>query len=636
MKKNSVENNSVKNIVNHIKKINEEPFEYIDKLSADEIETIILYAADKYYNTKKSVISDDIYDLLIDFLTLKNKKSCVLKNIGAKVRNTKAKVLLDYYLGSLDKIKPSTGALERWTKKYEGPYFLSDKLDGISALYSCKDSKCKLNTRGTATEGLDITKLIKYLKLPELKKNIAVRGELIMKKKTFEDNWSNTKCNTRNTISGLVNSKNFDPKLANDTEFVAYEVVNPPMEYEKAVKMLKELGFIVVKNKKENSLTDEKLSEYFKQRREKGKYDVDGIVVTNFAKHKKNTSGNPKYAFAFKDVLEDQTKETTVIKVEWKVNRNKITPTLVVEPIKVGGVEIKRVTGHNARFIVDNKIGKGSIIEIVRSGDVIPKVTKVIKSTKADLPDFSYVWNKNKVEILPDENKKDLVELRRIQFFFSKINAKGLGGKTIEKFYNAGYNTIIKILKLTKENIMEIEGFKEKSAENILKSMKTSLQDIKLENLVAASTTLGEGFGERRVKMILDKYPNLFEESYNKTELTRMIMEIDGFEKITTEKFVENYKEFYKFYNKIKPFIKLKNNKTKKKTSQKYKDMKIVLSGFRDKKLQEEIEEMGGKIVNTISKTTDILIVKDKSIISSKITKAKELGIKIMEKAELI
>jgi NAD-dependent DNA ligase len=106
---------------------NEDPVNIASTMTNEELEQVIEFTSDKYYNTDKPVISDSLYDILIDFLKIKNPKSKVLKNIGAKVKS-KNKVKLDYWLGSMDKIKPTSNQLSLWTKKYNPPYNISDKL----------------------------------------------------------------------------------------------------------------------------------------------------------------------------------------------------------------------------------------------------------------------------------------------------------------------------------------------------------------------------------------------------------------------------------------------------------------------------------------------------------------------------
>ena len=229
-------------IFDKIKNANDQ-IDFISNLSINELEYILIYASDKYYNTSNLVIDDDLYDIVIDFLKIKNPKSAILKQVGSIIKN-KNKIKLDYYLGSMEKIKPTSNHLEIWIKKYNGPYNLSDKLDGISALlvYSSLDKKINLYTRGTSEEGLNISKLIKYLKLPKYndiynycnknniignKNMIAFRGELVLKKNTFINKWNVKFKNPRNTIAGLVNSKSIDPELAYDVDLVLYEVVDP-------------------------------------------------------------------------------------------------------------------------------------------------------------------------------------------------------------------------------------------------------------------------------------------------------------------------------------------------------------------------------------------------------------------------
>ena len=150
------------------------------------------------------------------------------KNIGHKVK-LKNKVNLDYWMGSMNKIKHESKDLNIWISKYKPPYNISDKLDGISALLIYNNNTIKLYTRGTADEGLDISNLIKYLNLPSYstineycKKNniqgdnnlIAFRGELIIKSDTFNKKWLCKYKNARNTVGGLVNSKKINSELA--------------------------------------------------------------------------------------------------------------------------------------------------------------------------------------------------------------------------------------------------------------------------------------------------------------------------------------------------------------------------------------------------------------------------------------
>ena len=224
---------------------------------------------------------------------------------------------------------------------------------------------------------------------------MAFRGELIINQKIFEKNWGNTLKNARNSVAGLVNSKNINSDLAKDTNLVLYEVVDPFLKIDDQFKILNELGFKVVKNKTVTTISFEILSKYLRDRRSNGEYLIDGIIITDSQKHDRNTDGNPEYAFAFKDILEDQITQSSIIKIEWNISKNGyLNPTVIIEPVCIGGVEIKRVSAHNAKYVVDNKLGVGAIIEIIRSGDVIPYIQKVIKpALKTDLPKGKWYWN---------------------------------------------------------------------------------------------------------------------------------------------------------------------------------------------------------------------------------------------------
>jgi NAD-dependent DNA ligase len=470
---------------------------------------------------------------------------------------------------------------------------------------------------------------------------MAFRGELIINQKIFEKNWGNTLKNARNSVAGLVNSKNINSDLAKDTNLVLYEVVDPFLKIDDQFKILNELGFKVVKNKTVTTISFEILSKYLRDRRSNGEYLIDGIIITDSKKHDRNTDGNPEYAFAFKDILEDQITQSTIIQIEWNISKNGyLNPTVIIEPVSIGGVEIKRVSAHNAKYVVDNKLGVGAKIEIIRSGDVIPYIQKVIKpATKIDLPKGKWHWNETEVDIISNDMESDELKIKNLQFFFSTLNTKGMGKKNVEKIYYSGLNTIEKILKAKESDLLKIEGFKEKTSSNLILAIKESLTNVNLARLIAASNALGEGMGERRLKQVLDTYPNLITDykKWSKKEFIDKIKELEGWEDKTSSVLVNNFDEFIKFYNKIKSYITLEKKIEIKQS--KLTGLTIVLSGFRDNDLQEKLESIGVKISSSVSKNTDYLVVKDQETINEgtgKVQKAQDIGVKIITKEQLI
>jgi NAD-dependent DNA ligase len=652
-------------IINKLNNSDIDIITYIQQFKKKELENIIEYSADKYYNTSKSIINDDIYDLLIDLLKNKYPNSKILENIGAKNKNNKVK--LDYWLGSMKKIKPDielneSKDLSSWIKNYKPPYNISDKLDGVSALIIYNNNNIiKMFTRGDGNNGKDISDLLKYLSIPNYNKIydycktnkivgnknlIAMRGELLIKKDIYSKNWSNKFKNERSTVSGLVNSIHFNPKLAKNIDLVLYEIVDPIFKINEQFTILKNLNFNVVNNITINEkLNINYLSELLDNRRNNSLYQIDGIIITSTIKYIRNNSGNPDYAFAYKDIIEDQIAITTVESVEWNISKDGyIIPTIILKPVTISGIIIKRTTGFNAKFIVDNVIGFGSEVEIIRSGDVIPYVKKVLKSSKSgkpDLPKIKWHWNETKVDIQIDdlESNEDLI-IKNLYFFFSTLKTKGLGEKNIEKIFLAGYDTIEKILKASKNDLLTVENFGEKTVDNIYNSIKKSINNISLAKLMAASNKLGHGIGEEKIKQILQYYPNIITDykKWSYQEFIDKIKELNGWEDKTSTLFVSNFDSFINFYNSIKKYITIENNE-KKVIKGFFTNKIIVLSGFRDKDLQNKLEKQGAKLNMTVSKNTDYLVIKDKAILDNpteKINKAKELNVTIITKDKLI
>ena len=161
----------------------------------------------------------------------------------------------------------------------------------------------------------------------------------------MKKNWKDKKANTRNTVGGLVNSKYVDPNLAVDASFVVYELVNPNFNIMKQLKIIKEIGFEKVHHKKFKKLDYDILSKYLKKRRIDSIYDIDGVIVTNNKRHKRDNTGNPKYAFAFKVVLDDQKAKSKIVDIEWHISKDGyISPIVLIEPVSIGGVTISRVS----------------------------------------------------------------------------------------------------------------------------------------------------------------------------------------------------------------------------------------------------------------------------------------------------
>lgn len=585
--------------------------DWIFTATEQELISFLEKASNAYYNTDKPIISDNDFDYIYDYFKKTFPKSKFLSKIGSVVKDA---VALPYWLGSMNKVKTDKD-LKKWLKlNINDNYICTDKLDGASALYY----KNKLYTRGDGKYGKDISFLLPYLNLP--KTDYAIRGELVISKKKYK--------NSRNIVVGVLNSKKKAiDEIAKEIKFISYEIIaNTPTQptQSQQLYLLKKSGFMIpyFESLLKTDITEKKLTNSLFERKANNEYDIDGIIITPNHSYTRNESGNPDYAVAFKVNVDEYT--TTVLVIEWVVSKDGyIIPTVKFEPVDINGAIISSAQGFNAKYILDNSIGPGSKIKIVRSGDVIPYIVGVIKSTEPNLPHMNYKWNKNKVHFLIDEESSTLTLKKELTHFVKTIGVKHFDEKLVEKLINANINSVNKIINLKKEDLLKIDGFKDTLASKLVSQITTCMNNIDLITLMVASNSWGHGFSFKKFKLVLDKFPNILKESISFDDINS----IQGYSNITSEQFIEGLNNFKNFLKKNK--IKIPESKEIKKTN-KYKNLIFVFSGFRDKQLEETIVEGGGIINNTVSKKTNYVIVKDLKSTSSKVERAKELNIEII------
>ena len=621
----------------------EKGIEVLENMKEKDLQDFIEILNTQYYNTKKAMATDTEYDIIKELMERKYPKNTILEEIGAKIEKNKVK--LPYEMASMDKIKPDTNALFNWKNKYEGPYVLSCKLDGVSGLYSTEGEEPKLYTRGNGIEGQDISYLIETLDLPK-EKNIVVRGEFIIPKSVFEKKYKSKFANARNLVSGIINSKTLDKK-AKDLHFVAYEVVNPQMKPAEQMEKLQEIGHEVVMNKTYEDITNELLSTLLVDWRTNYEYEIDGVIVSDNKIHVRK-SGNPDYAFAFKMVISDQVAEVKVLDVIYSISKSGyIKPRVRIEPVKLGGVTIEYATGFNGKFIEDNKIGVGAIIEIIRSGDVIPYIKSVIQSAEqTKLPDMSYHWNETHVDMILDEiDENESVIEKNITAFFTSLKVDGLSEGNVKRIMKAGFKTIPKIILMKETDFEGIEGFKEKMIKKIYNGIQTKVKNATLVEIMAASNMLGRGLGLRKMKPIMQKYPDILTSGQSEQEKKNMLKTVDNIGKENANAFVSNIPKFMNFLkdakltdklkSELKNTIEVKESSTKEKNHPLY-DKHIVMTKVRDKYIIEQLKKIGAHLDDNIGKNTNILITKSKEDVSNKTKKANEMNIPVMIPAEFV
>jgi NAD-dependent DNA ligase len=633
----------------------EDPYTFLKTANINTLLDIIKLADTKYYNNYEPIMTDEQYDMIIDKISRLDPSNEYFKKVGAPLdeltQKTKNKIILPYTMGSMNKIKPeNVDIINNFKSKYSGPWLISDKLDGISALLVIDPIKKQNNlyTRGNGTIGTDITNLLDVIniKIPSnLKTPIVIRGELIMSKEKFKK-YASTMANARNMVAGIVNSKTISKSKAKDVDFVAYELVDPWIPFLEQFESLEKYKFETVYHIQTPDLSVENLSKILKNRKVTSDYECDGIIITFNSPNQRVPIGNPDYAFAFKNLAELETAIVTVKEVEWNVSKDGyLKPTLILEPINLSGVTIKRVTAFNAKYIVDNSIGAGSKIKLVRSGDVIPHILEVVKKSKnPDLPldPSSYEWNDSNVDIIQIDASVEQ-KIKELAFFCSKLDMKNIGEANISKMIEANIDSIEKILSVTKSDLGEVENFKGKMIDKIYETISSKANQMTLLEFMSASNAFGHGMGERKIKKILEIHPDIIylyiEKDNNK--LIEMIKKIDGFDTITATQFITKMPIFLDLLNKIPQSIQDRillevpeDNTISDKT---FNGLKIVFSGFRNKDWEKIIESKGGEISSSVSKNTSILVSNKEDIeakTNAKVKKAFDLGIKVLSKEQ--
>ena len=304
--------------------------------------------------------------------------------------------------------------------------------------------------------------------------------------------------------------------------------------------------------------------------------------------------------------------------------------------VRIEGVEIKKITGHNAKFIVDNEIGIGAIIRVSRRGSVIPHVEEVIKpAKKIGLPkDIDYEWNKTGVDIYAIQKSSEL-EVKKINNFFRSLGLESVSEKNFAKLYDNGFDTINKIINMTKKDLLGLPGIKETMANKIYTGIQDCIKDVNLSSLMYASCCFNGEIGTRRFDMILKAYPDVLSWNCSSQDVSK-IANLNMFSDILANSFVKGLKKFKLFLNKLSNKVTYILPKKINKRSSSLDGEVIVMTGFRDKDISKFIVENGGEEGSSVSKKTTLLLVKDKNSTSGKATKARELGIKIMSRDEFV
>lgn len=662
-----------------IRKIESDPHMTALDLPIKTLEAVVENAIDAYYNTDKPLLSDNAYDTLFLILEERDPGNAILKKVGAPV-NKEDRVKLPYYLGSLDKVKPAEKSLTKWLKNHSRNILISDKIDGLSSLLTVsldsskkkagdgvsnsvndtnsisisKDGfKMTLYKHGDGYEGQNISHLLENIKISpgkldaktikkhiQANKPLALRGEIIIRNDIYSSKYATMYPKARSLIAGIVNSKKPDASIVKDMEIVFYELISPEgLDFQEQFKLLGSMGFHVANHKLFPTLAESQLPEILLEYKQASPYEIDGIVLDDATQAwPRATKDNPDYAVAFKMQLEDQIANTKVTNVEYNISKHgTLAPRIEYEPVVIKGDTHKYTTGFNLKYIVDNKINKGTQIQIIKSGDVIPYINKILAPSKEPMmppADMKWHWNETNVDAVLDnpEASKD-VRLAKLVAFFKTIGIDGVGEGVVAKLVNGGYEELQTILSLTPDRIAQVDGFQLKSATNIYNAMHKVLDKPQLlERVMMASGVFQIGLGEKKFKMILDAIPQ-FLKKYQQGQITKNdITAIPGFSDKTADIMLDGMPRFVTWMT-LHPMVRIESSDVKPKDTpagNKFSGMVVVFTGIRNAEMERDIAANGGVVGSSISGKTTLLVAKDPEENSSKLKKARDMGIQIL------
>ncbi len=649
----------------------------------DELVTILNEANYNYHVLDNPTITDQEYDSLFRELQILEEKNPSLvrsdsptHRVGGVVLDSFKKVTHKIPMMSLGDIFNEDEVRQfdaRIKKEGINPTYVCElKIDGLSvSLHYEKGKLVTAATRGNGTIGEDITNNVKTIKtIPLTLKeeiDIEVRGEIYMSKETLNKLNEERKAknqpllqNCRNAAAGSIRQLDSKVCASRKLDCWIYHLPNPEdygiKTHWEALEFMKKLGF---KTNPNNLLvTDvEGIIDYIHY---KGKerpnlsYDIDGVVVkvNNLEEQKKLgfTAHHPKWAIAYKFPAEEVL--TKLKDIIFTVGRTgQITPNAVLEPVIVAGSTISRATLHNEDYVKAKGLKIGDIISIHKAGDVIPEVGEVkLDRRTGDEKDFEMITRCPMCNepIFKKEGQVDYFcinphcparHIEGLCHFVSRkaMNIDGLGDRIIEDFYNLKYiKDITDIYKLScfRDELTELEGYGNKSIDNLLEAIENSKEN-SLERLLFG---LGiPNVGEKTSKILAARYETLdnlmnatFEELNQIPDIGEIIAKsiIDFFQNEKNRDIIEELKELKVGMEYTGPKVVINEN---------FNGKTFVITGTLTKytrdEVEEKIENLGGKTSSSVSKKTSAVIVGENP--GSKYTKAVELGIPIWNEEDL-
>jgi DNA ligase (NAD+) len=639
-----------------------------------------------YYVQDRPVVPDSVYDSLMqELLSIEAANPDLIfpdspsQRVGGEVLEGFSKVVHEYPMLSLSNVfnEEDIRDFDRRVQAGAGrvSYICELKIDGLAVSLKYENGTfVQGSTRGDGTVGEDITANLKTIRTIPLKLaepvTIEVRGEAYMPKKSFmklnearDENGEEPFANPRNAAAGSL--RQLDSKIAASRNLAVfiYGIGGDGATYGQdshsdSLDYLASLGFETNINSK-RCKTIEDVIEYiesWQDQRQNLDYEIDGIVIKVDSYEDQEqlgfTAKSPRWATAYKFPAEEV--HTKLLGIELSVGRTGVvTPTAILEPVRVAGTTVARASLHNEDLIREKDIRIGDAVVIRKAGDIIPEVVSVLIDQRSGheepyhMPDYCPVCNSELVRIegevaLRCVNPQCPAQMKEALIHFvsrNAMNIEGIGERVVDQLYTSGLvKDVADLYRLTKEQLLSLERMGEKSATNLLTAIEASKSN-SLEKLL-----FGLGIrhvGEKAAHILSEEFGTMDEIAKADAERLTSIHEIGDKVADAVITFFNN-EDVLEVLGKLKAYGVNMNYKGRTRqelpTDGPFAGKTVVLTGklsvLSRNEAKERIEALGGKVSGSVSKKTDLVIAGEEA--GSKLAKAEELGITVWNETELV
>ena len=629
-------------------------------------------AAKAYYQEDREIMSNREYDILYDQLEQAEKETGIVLadsptvNVGYEAVEVLPKETHESPMLSLDKTKERE-VLRDFIGSH--PTLLSWKMDGLTIVLTYEYGELqKAVTRGNGIVGEVITNNARVFKNIPLKiayeGKLVLRGEAIITYSDFEkinasiEDVDAKYKNPRNLCSGSVRQLNNQITAERNVRFYAFALVSAQdvdMQNSRAYQMewLRKQGFEVVEYRMVTAENLDEAMDYFSHAIKHNDFPSDGLVALYddiaYGESLGTTAKFPRNAFAFK--WADEVRETTLREIEWSPSRTGlINPVAIFDPVELEGTTVSRASVHNVSILKELQLGIGDIIQVYKANMIIPQIAEnLTRSSNLEIPHICPVCGKearvlkeNDVESLYCMNPDCVAKkIKAFTLFVSRdaMNIDGLSEATLEKFIARGFihnfGDIFEISRY-KDEIVTMDGFGEKSFENLL----TSLEKAKDTTLAKVIYSLGiANIGLSNAKVISRYFDNDLDRIRHSDQ--EEIGAIDGIGPVIAKSLTDYFsdEENNKKVDHLLSYLRIHKEETA--GEQIFVGMNFVITGslthFGNRsEVKNLIESLGGKVTGSVTGKTSYLINNDVTSNSSKNKKARELGIPILSEEDFL